>query len=148
MDWYFIQNADRSKLQSWQYLSNNGTEKNYMQIIKFKENALEISAPVLGHLFYPQNRAYIYVYLFLENWKYITVFKSKHTIIFNFSEFKKKANTGEFQKKGGGHEFLHFLIMTHIPGFFYRIRILVKVEVRNMRKRKPVIQYGPLLLFQ
>jgi len=28
------------------------------------------------------------------------MFKSKYIIIFNFSEFKRKANTGEFQKKG------------------------------------------------
>ena len=48
MDLYYLQNADGSKLQSWQYLSNNGTEKNYMQIIKFKQNALEISAPCTG----------------------------------------------------------------------------------------------------
>ena len=39
----------------------------YIQIFKFKENALEvIVSSVLGHMFYPQNRAYNYVYFFLK----------------------------------------------------------------------------------
>ena len=71
-----------------------------MQIIIFKENALEVSTPCTGTPVLPQNRIYNFVYIFLESWKYIiTVLKSKNTIIFNFYEFKKKANTGEFQKK-------------------------------------------------
>ena len=52
--------------------------------------------------FTPKYRAYNYVYLFLESWKYIiNVLKSKHTIILNFSDIEKKRmqNTREFQKK-------------------------------------------------
>ena len=52
-------------------------------------------------MIYPKNRAYNYVYFFLESWKYIiTVLKSKYITIFNFSEFKMKTNNGDFQKKG------------------------------------------------
>jgi hypothetical protein len=73
-----------------------------MQIIKFKENALEVSTPCTGTpIEYPKARTYNYVYFFLESWKYIiTVLKSKYITIFNFSEFKMKTNNGDFQKKG------------------------------------------------
>ena len=65
---------------------------------------------VLGHLFYPKNRAYNYV-SFLESWQYIiTAIKSKHIVIFNFSNFKKKPNTGKFQNKRE---------RTYISPFFY-----------------------------
>jgi hypothetical protein len=46
---------------------------------------------IKGHMIYPKNRAYNYVYFFLESWKYIiAVLKSKYITIFNISEFKMK----------------------------------------------------------
>ena len=72
-------------------------------------------------MIYPKNRAYNYVYFFLESWKYIiTVLKSKYITIFNFSEFKMKTNNGDFQKKGRWHQFLHIFIVRTTRFLVYR----------------------------
>ena len=83
--------------------------------MKFRENAWEFSTSCTGTLVPPQKNASNYVYFFLTRWKYITVFKSKYIIIFDFSEFKRKANTCEFHKKG----------RTSIPSLFYSFYLFV-----------------------
>lgn len=77
--------------------------------MKFRENAWEFSTSCTWTFVPPKKNASNYVYFFLTRWKYITVFKSKYIIIFDFSEFKRKANTCEFHKKG----------RTSIPSLFY-----------------------------
>jgi len=114
-----------------------------MQIIKFKENTLEVSTPLYWDTCFTPKIEHTTMYIFLRKLKYIiTVIKSHHTIIFNFSEFKKKVNKFEFKKKKGEDmNFSIFLIMTHICTHIFLLKLeIIHAYILNFNIRKFDIQ--------
>ena len=73
-----------------------------MQIIKFKEAILKVSTPLYWDTCFTPKIEHTTMYIFLRKLKYIIpVNNLQHTIISNFSRFKKKVNRYEFQQKKG-----------------------------------------------